>query len=279
MKFGTLAIIAVAMSFGTLSASAQEFPLKAGSWGGNLRSGPSIAAADVGSLPEGAPITILRRSPESFNGYDWFYIETASGQQAYQWGGVICGYGEEIPGAYRTCEIDITAVMDNVAVPLSSTPVSNATSTYTDLDFDACETLSYMEEGGSSTLRCPGYFDIPLIFLEGDGRIDIDVGVDDGEFTSLTPFNGPGGRMEWRLDASGEPFAMIYRLSIATPEVAPGSTLFIKSLPSGVRAGCLVAKVDGAVENANVVVRQIADARAKNFPCGSEEPVFIRAGQ
>ena len=55
-----------------------------------------------------------------------------------------------------------------------ATGVRAAESAYTKLDFDACETLSSSEEGGSVSLRCAGYGDAPIFYNEGDLRADVD---------------------------------------------------------------------------------------------------------
>jgi membrane-bound inhibitor of C-type lysozyme len=73
------------------------------SWGGNLREGPDINSRDVGSLAEGAPIMILQDSGIYFNGYSWFLVQTQTGQQAYQWGGIMCVPGQVVPGIYGNC--------------------------------------------------------------------------------------------------------------------------------------------------------------------------------
>lgn len=73
------------------------------SWGGNLRAGPGTQFQDVGSLAEGAPITILEDTGVYFNGYSWFRVQTQTGQQAYQWGGIMCVPGQVVQGIYGNC--------------------------------------------------------------------------------------------------------------------------------------------------------------------------------
>jgi hypothetical protein len=73
------------------------------SYGGRLREGPSMDARSAGSLPEGARITIIYNSGTTFNGYDWFVIETSKGVRAYHWGGIICSKGQYLPGVLQAC--------------------------------------------------------------------------------------------------------------------------------------------------------------------------------
>ena len=68
------------------------------SLGGNLRDGPGTEFADVGGLDEGTPINLLEDAGIVLNGYNWGRIEAASGEIAYQWGGVICVPGGGVSG-------------------------------------------------------------------------------------------------------------------------------------------------------------------------------------
>lgn len=72
------------------------------SLGGNVRAGPGITFADVGSLPERTPITILSNSGVSYNGYDWFTLRFGD-RIVYQWGGIMCADGGT-PGILVACE-------------------------------------------------------------------------------------------------------------------------------------------------------------------------------
>ncbi|TYC52857.1 SH3 domain-containing protein [Rhodobacterales bacterium] len=73
------------------------------SLGGKLRSGPGTSFPQTGSLSEGSRLTILRNSGVSFNGYDWFEVTTAGGQRGFQWGGIMCSAGRQLPGIYQAC--------------------------------------------------------------------------------------------------------------------------------------------------------------------------------
>jgi len=141
-----------------------------------------------------------------------------------------------------------------------------ARSAYTALDLRRCRTLELIEEGESVRRRCPGLGAVPLFVNAGDGRFDVDAGIDDGIWESLGGFNEIGPRIEWRL-AGGRPFAIIYRLRLTGPEQPPGSTLIVETVGRAGAPGCRVAAIDGALPNANARAREIADRQARSFRC------------
>jgi len=124
--------------------------------------------------------------------------------------------------------------------PLAAQPARSA---YTALDLHRCRTLEVIEEGESVRRRCPGLGATPLFVNAGDGRFDVDAGIDNGIWESLGAFNAPGPRIEWRL-AGRRPFAIIYRLRLTSPEQPPGSTLIVETIGRPGRPGCQVATVD-----------------------------------
>ena len=150
--------------------------------------------------------------------------------------------------------------------PVTAAAAQPVSSAYTDLDLDRCRTLEVIPEGESVRQRCPGLGAIPLFVNAGDGRFDVDAGVDNGEWESLSSFNAPGQRVEWRL-AGRRPFAIIYRLRLTSPEQPPGSTLIVETIGRRGAPGCQVATVDGALPDANLRARAIADRRARTFRC------------
>lgn len=153
---------------------------------------------------------------------------------------------------------------------LSAAPAAAQTlsSRYTMLDLRRCRMLETIPEGESVRRRCPGLAGIKLFVNEGDGRSEIDAGFDDGEWESLPAFNTVGDRIEWRL-SGGRPFAIIYRLRTAATESAPaGSTLIVERIGRGTGApGCRIGLVDGALPDANVRARALADRQARNSHC------------
>lgn len=140
-------------------------------------------------------------------------------------------------------------------------------SVYTELVLDRCRTLEVIPEGESVRRRCPGLGAIPLFVNAGDGRFDVDAGVDNEQWESLGAFNEVGPRIEWRRRAGGRPFAIIYRLRLTSPEQPPGSALIVETIGRRGAPGCQVATVDGALPDANARARAIADRQARSFRC------------
>jgi len=73
------------------------------SYGGVVRAGPGMDTRRLDSLPEGASITIIRRTDASMNGYDWFEIQQSNGNLGYQWGGIMCSENTLISGVFQVC--------------------------------------------------------------------------------------------------------------------------------------------------------------------------------
>jgi hypothetical protein len=145
-----------------------------------------------------------------------------------------------------------------------------ADSVYTALDLRACRVLERIEEGDSVRRLCPGLAGIPLFVNAGDGRFDVDAGIDNGEWESLPAFNRLGPRVEWRR-RDRRPIAIIFRHILTSGERDTGSVLAVESVGRAGRPGCLVALIGGALPNANAVARAAAD-RAGTFRCGRDRP-------
>lgn len=148
----------------------------------------------------------------------------------------------------------------------AATPAGS--SVYTPLDLDRCRAIERIEEGESVSLRCPGLAGIPLFVNAGDGRHDLDAGVDNNRWESLPGFNRLRPRVEWRRRGR-TPVAIIYRY-ILTGEQAPGSVLAVASIGRRGRPGCLVVLIAGSLPDANMLARTLADRRASTFRCGRD---------
>jgi len=157
-----------------------------------------------------------------------------------------------------------------LAASLSAAPAAAQTigSRYTILDLRRCRTLEIIPEGDSVRRRCPGLAGIPLFVNEGDGRSEIDAGLDDDQWESMPAFNAIGDRIEWRL-SGGRPFAIIYRLRLFATENSPaGSALIVEAIGRGADApGCRIGVVDGALPDANARARALADRLARDGRC------------
>lgn len=152
--------------------------------------------------------------------------------------------------------------------------VPPATSVYTELNLDRCRRTSAVQEDDSASWRCAGHAGIPLLVFTGDGRFDVDAGVDNGVWESAAAFNNPGPRVEWRV-RGGRPFVIIYRLLLTGDDNDGRTVLAVERIGRPGHPGCVMAWIDGASANPNMVARQIADTRAPGFRCGRDEPERI----
>ena len=80
--------------------------IEAGSWGGKVRAGPGTNFNQVSSLQNGDPVRLLEDTRIMFNGYPWYRISYKGGRTGYQWGGILCGYGNPVGGTFGVCERD-----------------------------------------------------------------------------------------------------------------------------------------------------------------------------
>jgi hypothetical protein len=182
----------------------------------------------------------------------------------------------EPAGQEQTAPIAADPAAPAAAASQNTVPAgSPERSAYTRVDLDACKLVSRVEEGASASWTCPGHGGIDLVALTGDGRMDLDAGRDNGTFESLTPFNDIGDTVEWRLGQDGKPIAMIYRLRTATPEVEPRSVLFVETVPGGGKPGCLLARIEGSISDANQRARKAADAAEGGVDCGNVQPLLL----
>ncbi|WP_417493520.1 hypothetical protein [Maricaulis sp.] len=91
-------------------------------------------------------------------------------------------------------------------------------------------------------------------------------------------FQDLGEVMEWRLDASGAPFATIYRSIFTGFEPGDGGQyLTVSALrPDGEIGACHVAYVEAARQpGANQIARDAADYLAPGWQCGVDEPIVF----
>ena len=148
-------------------------------------------------------------------------------------------------------------------------PADAITSAYTQLDLDKCTVIDASEEGASTDWRCPGLGEVPLFVYEGDGRFDLDAGVENAKFQSIGAFNSIGDRIEWRL-RGGVPYAAIFRYHDVTRQDDPRSVLAIEKVGSGDMPGCRVAQIAGDTPDANGRARELADSLTPGFDCAND---------
>ena len=143
-------------------------------------------------------------------------------------------------------------------------------SVYTPLALQRCTIVEERpEEEGFTRWRCRGHGAIPLFVSSGEGRFDIDAGLDSGQFEFFSNLNRPAPRVEWRMRGR-VPVAIIYRLLIEPFQSAPASVLIVKTIGRAGRPGCRIATIDGTLPNANALARAAAD-RAPRFRCGVDQ--------
>lgn len=180
--------------------------------------------------------------------------------------------------------IKLTLLLATSLACLFSQPSMAAhTSTYTDLDLDACQVLKTYEESAGVDLRCDGLGGVPVYVSEGDLRFYVSYGAPSDFSVQFSPFNTLGGKVEWRLDDDGKPFAAILRHHL---DLSAGSedgespkerqVLSISSIGTKEKPGCVIGLVNASANaNANQLARQIADHYARSFRCGVDEAGYI----
>ena len=91
-------------------------------------------------------------------------------------------------------------------------------------------------------------------------------------------FQDFGDVMEWRLDASGEAFATVYRSIFTGFEPGDGGEyLTVSALrTAGDLGACHVAYIEAAQQpDANQIARDAADYLAPDWQCGVDEPIVF----
>ncbi len=79
-----------------------RFPHRARSFGGKVRSGPSMETRKTASLREGEAITLLENTGQRMGEHDWFKIRFR-GRIGYHWGGIMCIDGIKAVGILSVC--------------------------------------------------------------------------------------------------------------------------------------------------------------------------------
>jgi len=160
-----------------------------------------------------------------------------------------------------------------------------AESSYTALDLEKCRDVQGETDEDYGMWSCKGYRGIPVYVMAGDQRSYMSYGryakTEPAAKQTLAAFNGEGKTIEWRLDrsASGatKPFATIVRWSTTVSsdaEAVRGEVLIVTRLAPG--PICHVGYVDArANADSDALARKIADEHARNFRCGTDEPVTL----
>lgn len=154
------------------------------------------------------------------------------------------------------------------------------TSVYTKFDSKTCKVLdpgNPDEEWGGSSL-CAGYKDLKVYFASGDLRDLVAYGKSPGKHCAATqtfgPFNSMQDTIEWRLDG-GKPFAVIQRFMVSDPEDSEKTSSWLAVTKLEDNNSCRVGAVQGSMKDANAVARKLADEKARNFNCETDEASVV----
>lgn len=141
-----------------------------------------------------------------------------------------------------------------------------ATSVYTQLSEDACETVEVADKPPRATQRCPGIHGYQIRVFDEDGRMSITVIDPQGEphplnfWHVITPqFSHLGSVAEWRVgEKAGErvPHALIVRVYVDSAHDPSPSYLAVAKLTSS--EICVTDRVPAGLD-ANLKARRAAD--------------------
>mgnify|MGYP001549234687 CR=1 FL=1 len=143
-------------------------------------------------------------------------------------------------------------------------------SQFTTLNLDDCAgsvtIIDEETEEGFWSGVCQGLDGIPVFATEGDLRFDMDFGVRNDRFETAPFFNEPHSTIEWRLDAAGQPFAVIHRFwSSGFSEGT--SMLAVSKIGTAEKPGCMIGLFRGDVPDVNARATALADAVADRLDC------------
>lgn len=162
---------------------------------------------------------------------------------------------------------------------LASEAAAAATSSYTSLDLDGCELVEAAPPQGPGAwarMRCEGLPGYPVWVADDDGRMSLDYGPAKapGRWESFAAFNRVHDVVEWRIGEDGAPFATIHRWFVAG-EGAERQVLVVSTVASEASPqSCVVGIVDTSHGGSNERARELADAEARTFRCGVDEPRY-----
>ncbi len=150
-------------------------------------------------------------------------------------------------------------------------------SAYTKLDLDEC--LLLYADDIVAEWACPGYKGYPLYVAEGDLRFFVSYGffaLDEKAASQTLPaFNYINDIIEWRLKKiNGDfmPFATILRWKTESGEYGEVKSEILVVTKLEQNNTCHIAYINAKmVPNANELAREIADNKAENFNCETDE--------
>jgi hypothetical protein len=161
-------------------------------------------------------------------------------------------------------------------------PAAAQESVYTSLDLAACAQMP--AEGRAEQPNvwvCDGYAGYWVLVLEAEGRFYVSYAryfpeAQPAVYETLEPLSNINDVLEWRLDAAGNPVATILRFFVhdtGTMGGGEGQVLVVTKLDP---EACHIAYIDaGAVADANVLAREVADLVPRGFACMQHSPLFF----
>lgn len=167
-----------------------------------------------------------------------------------------------------------------VAAVLMAGSAGAAELTYSATSGPGCTNIRSKREFNS--WRCQGPAGYSAVFHDLGNMVAVELGptgrektiVEDGLLWQGADGKAFGDRLEWRL-AGGKPYAAVLRIRRSDFDVnADKATiveelLVIKVTPQG---SCGIGTVDAKSSNANAHARDLADASAAPFRCGTDKP-------
>ncbi len=157
------------------AATAPDYPMVAGSWGGIVRKGPGEDYGKIASLREGEEVTLMGPGiPVRANDYPWFKIAFGDGDTTgYMWGGILCSTGTERPDLFKLCTFTPVRSGKAAAVddePGDHGPTPEQSCKNEGMDYDGEKCVSRKTKPSKTTIQkrekaaCE---DIGMIYLDG----------------------------------------------------------------------------------------------------------------
>jgi hypothetical protein len=189
-----------------------------------------------------------------------------------------------MPTAIRSSATVIATILAAVLATPAAAQVSSA---YSTIEEDRCTVFAAPspDEGGDwANLVCDGHRGYPVFLFYGDARESLFYGFPPAgdlapSWESFDGFNSTGPTVEWRIATQGDqaiPFATIHRWFVSDPEDADRKVEVLVVEKVGQpheRDGCAVGYVVATGNpGANEAARRIADAVARDFVCGADQP-------
>jgi len=168
------------------------------------------------------------------------------------------------------------------ALPLKAEKITSA---YMDLNIDQCVLMQIFDYG--TQYACEGYKGYPMLVGEGDLKFFVSYGFnapnEEAAKQTIYPYNFLDNNIEWRLKTKNGaffPFATILQFSIYLPDEYLESQkteqeiLVVTKLEEN--NTCHIAYIDiKKTNNANEIAREIADQKAVDFNCETDEIIRI----